>query len=67
MTSLGRRVEAWRQAVDGEAAWDSTVAASLYRGDAAAPGVAHSAEALRELWRRLEAAGDAELAEGKIG
>ena len=67
VSALGRRVEAWRRAVDGCAEWDSTVASSLYRGNDAAPGLARSSEALGELWRRLEAAGDSELATGRIG
>jgi len=67
VASLGRRVEAWRPAVDGEAKWDATVAASLYRGDEHSSDLEHSVDALRELWRRIEAASDAELAEGRIG
>src|SRR5688572_20896165 len=67
VTALGRRVEAWRRAVDGEAEWDETVAASLYRGSAAATGIATSGEQLRDLWRRIETAGDSELAAGRIG
>ena len=67
VAALGRRVEAWRRAVDGEAEWDGTVAASLYRGNAAAPGIATTGEQLRALWRRLDAMGDSELAAGRIG
>ena len=66
VASLARRVEQWRRAVAGEAGWDETVAASPYGGDGEAAGAPHSADSLRALWRRLEAAGDNALAEGKI-
>lgn len=66
VTSLGRRVEQWRRAVEGECGWDEAVAASLYSGRADAPGAAHSSEATRALWQRLEASPDEALAEGRI-
>lgn len=66
VTSLGRRVERWRRAVAGECGWHEAVAASLYSDKAGAPGAAYGGEALRALWRRLEATLDEPLVEGKI-
>jgi cytochrome b pre-mRNA-processing protein 3 len=61
--SLARRVELWRDAIDGDR-WDEAVAASLNVADAKA--LAHFEAALRQVWARLEAASDAALAEGTI-
>lgn len=66
VTSLGRRVEQWRRAVEGTCGWDEAVAASLYGGDAAAAGAAHGEAATRALWIRLEATPDGDLADGRI-
>lgn len=65
--SLARRTTEWRQAVVGEAAWVATTQSSVYKnGDADAEAVGHTAESLRDLWRRLEAASDDKLAEGQF-
>lgn len=66
VTSLGRRAELWRRAVEGECGWDEAVAASLYAGNAAAAGADHGGAALRALWRRLEETADTNLAKGRI-
>ena len=58
--ALARRVELWRDAVDG-GRWDDAVAASL---NSAAP--AHCEAALRTVWARLDAASDEALADGRI-
>jgi cytochrome b pre-mRNA-processing protein 3 len=62
--ALARRVELWRDAVDGDH-WDDAVAASLNAVDADA--LAHCEAALREVWAKLEAASDEALGEGRIG
>ena len=64
VSALARRVELWRDAIDGER-WQAAAAASLSVGDADA--LAHCEAALRKLWARLEAASDEALADGRIG
>ena len=63
--ALARRVELWRDAVDG-GRWDEVVAASLFRDAPDSDAVAHCEAALRKIWAKLEAARDAALAEGTI-
>ena len=62
--ALARRVELWRDAVDGDR-WDEAVAASLNAPDA--NSLAPCATALRQFWARLEAASDEALSNGRIG
>ncbi len=64
VSALARRVELWRDAIDG-GGWQAAVTASLNVGDADA--LAQCEAALRKLWARLEAAGDEALADGRIG
>ena len=62
--ALARRVELWRDAIDGDR-WGAAVAASLNP-----PGVdsrAHCEAALGKVWAKLEATSDEALAEGAIG
>ncbi len=64
--SLARRVDEWRAAIDGEAGWDEVVRSSVYgSGQPEDDQLAHSSAKLRELWQRLAASDDAEVAEGK--
>jgi cytochrome b pre-mRNA-processing protein 3 len=65
--ALDRRVELWRQALDGGGDWDHAVRISLFR-DAPSPAEAlhHCEAAVRNVWARLESASDAALAEGRI-
>src|SRR5687767_1334499 len=60
--ALARRVELWRDAIDG-GRWQAAVAASLDAVNAGA--LAHCKAALRKVWVRLEAASDAALADGR--
>jgi cytochrome b pre-mRNA-processing protein 3 len=62
--TLARRVELWRDAIDGER-WDEAVKASLNATNADA--LAHCEAALHQVWAKFEAASDAALAEGAIG
>lgn len=63
--SLERRVDEWRDAIDGERSWDEVVVSSLYRGEA--PGdsaLRHGLDAVRELWGRLGDSSEQPLLEG---
>lgn len=60
---LGRRVELWREPDDE---WIEAVRESLYKAEADETAVRESAEALKDLVRRLEAAPLADLEQGKI-
>ena len=62
--ALARRVELWRDAIDGDG-WDAAVAGSLNAPDA--DSLAHCEAALQKLWAKLQAASDESLAEGAIG
>jgi cytochrome b pre-mRNA-processing protein 3 len=62
--ALARRVELWRDAIDGDR-WDAAVAASLNPPEA--DSRAHCEAALRKVWAKLEATSDEALAEGAIG
>src|SRR5687767_2802668 len=53
--ALARRVELWRDAIDGEG-WSEAVAASFNPPDAGS--LAHCEAALRKLWAKLQAASD---------
>jgi cytochrome b pre-mRNA-processing protein 3 len=64
--ALSRRVELWRDAVDGED-WNAAAAASLFTAGRPNPAaLEHCANALRDLWSKLERSADGALAEGKI-
>jgi cytochrome b pre-mRNA-processing protein 3 len=65
--SLARRVDLWRQATAGEADWAQAADDSIYKGAAAADALSHSAEALRQLWTRLERSDIKQLVQGRIG
>jgi cytochrome b pre-mRNA-processing protein 3 len=62
--ALARRVELWRDAIDGDG-WDEAVTASLNAPDG--DGLAHCEAELRKVWAKLEAASDVALADGGIG
>ena len=68
VSRLARRVELWRETIDGDGGWARAVAASLARGDAlSAAAAAHNEQALRRYWDRLNAASDKAVAQGRIG
>jgi cytochrome b pre-mRNA-processing protein 3 len=63
--SLARRVELWRSAVEG-GDWAATARQSLFGDSANSPDAwAHSAAALQDYWRHLEAAELKVIAEGR--
>ena len=64
--ALARRVELWRDAIDG-GRWNEAVAASLFRDAPDADALVHCQAALRKLWAKLEAASDPALGDGRIG
>ena len=68
VAALGRRVELWRETVASADGWDRAAAASLFHGQAPeSPALGICDQELRAYWRRLEAATDEDLAEGRIG
>ena len=65
--ALSRRVELWREAIDG-GDWDVAVFASLFPAGQASPAaLGYCGTALRDFWSRLERSSDQALAEGTIG
>lgn len=65
--ALGRRIELWRGAVEGERPWADAVRDSLYRANPpAAAALSHSADELRLLWSKLVAMPAESLAAGKF-
>lgn len=65
--SLASRVERWQVAITQGGAWNEALVPSLYRDsppDEAA--VEAGAELVRDWWRRIGQASDADLAEGQI-
>lgn len=62
--ALARRTELWRRADAGEIGWPEATRESLYKSES--KGVAHSAQALDDLWQRLRRSDLAALQEGKI-
>lgn len=66
--ALARRVEHWRNAIDGGGDWPATAVSSLFPGEAPGPAALNQCDAaLREYWLRLEGSSDQALAEGTIG
>lgn len=64
--SLGRRTELWRSATSGERDWNEATRESLYKGGVPADALRHCAEALRNLWTKLQDVSAEALAEGRI-
>lgn len=65
--SLASKVERWQLAIGEAGNWDAAVASSLYRDEP--PGdeaLAAGSALVRGWWQRLDAAADAEIAEGQI-
>ena len=64
--SLARRVELWRTAV-AVGNWIEATHASVYRSEEVSKAAAsHSAEALRDIWSRLESQSADALAQGRF-
>lgn len=64
--SLSRRTDAWREAV-ATGNWAATAHDSLYpQGSPSEESLAHAAQALQQLWSRLEATPIEVLAEGRL-
>lgn len=65
--SLASRVDRWQRAIDDSGEWDAALASSLYREEPpAADAVAFGSALVRVWWQRLGAAGDDDLAQGRI-
>lgn len=63
---LAKRTELWRSVSGEEGDWVRATRESLYSNDVAQEAVAHSAEALRQLFERLAASSLVELGHGTI-
>ena len=63
---LARRTELWRSAVADNADWTAATRENLYKDTVDPQPLSYAAEALRELWTRLDAAPLEKLLEGKI-
>jgi hypothetical protein len=61
---LAERTELWRSAGEGD--WVNATRESLYKDDAGAAALEHSAEALRQFARRLDESSLAQLEQGRI-
>jgi cytochrome b pre-mRNA-processing protein 3 len=61
---LAKRTELWRSAGEGD--WVNATRESLYKDDAGAAALEHSAEALRQFARRLDESSLAQLEQGRI-
>jgi cytochrome b pre-mRNA-processing protein 3 len=67
VSALARRVVEWRQAIAGEAEWGDTALSSVYRDQqSSSEALAHTAQALRNVWHRLERASNEELVKGQF-
>jgi cytochrome b pre-mRNA-processing protein 3 len=64
--SLARRTALWRAVVGGTHDWIAGTHESLYKADVAPDALEHSADALRDLWKKLEGTDLHRLAEGKL-
>ena len=64
--SLGRRTELWRSATGGGIDWNEATRESLYKNSGSADALRHSAEALRNLWTKLQDVSAIALAQGRI-
>lgn len=63
--SLERRVDQWRDAIDGERTWDEVVVSSLHRGESPSDAaLRHGLAAVRDFWARLGEAPEQRLLEG---
>jgi cytochrome b pre-mRNA-processing protein 3 len=64
---LARRTDLWRDATAGDADWNETTRASLYKEEVPEEAIEHSAAAIRSLWQRLDRAALEQLEKGKFG
>jgi cytochrome b pre-mRNA-processing protein 3 len=64
--SLSRRTDLWRSAVDGAVDWTEATRGGLYKSNASADALEHSASALARFKLRLSAVALDEIAEGKL-
>ena len=64
--SLARRVDLWRTATAGEIPWHDAVRTSVYKGEAAAEALDHSARELQSLWAKLERSEIGALGDGRL-
>ena len=64
--SLARRTELWRSAGRDEGDWTAVAQQSLYKEEAQAEALRHSARALMRLWGELQGAKLADIAHGDL-
>jgi cytochrome b pre-mRNA-processing protein 3 len=64
--SLARRTRLWRDATSGARAWRDCARESLYKREPNDDALQHSSRGLEALWSRLQSAGAAELADGRM-
>jgi cytochrome b pre-mRNA-processing protein 3 len=64
--ALARRTETSRGAANGQTPWRAAAIESLYRADAPAAAVGHSAAAVRDFWSRLQGIRLDALVEGRL-
>jgi cytochrome b pre-mRNA-processing protein 3 len=62
--SLARRTDLWRSAIDRD--WIEATRESLYKAGVAPDALGHSAQALRDIWSRIERIDLNQLAEGRL-
>jgi cytochrome b pre-mRNA-processing protein 3 len=66
--ALGRRAELWRRALAHRDEWERAVGRSLFKDHPPSfAALDHCAEALHDLWARIDRSSDGALAEGRIG
>jgi len=64
--SLARRTDLWRRAVAGDRDWTAATRESLYKSEASADAIDHSAMEFKRLSVRLEGTSLDEIAQGKL-
>lgn len=64
--SLARRTELWRDAVASEGSWQTPAQESLYKSEASADALDHSASALLRFWTALQCSNLAEIEQGNL-
>jgi cytochrome b pre-mRNA-processing protein 3 len=64
--SLARRTALWRAVVGGTRDWIAATRESLYKAGVAPDALEHSADALRDLWKKLEGTDLHRLEQGKL-
>ena len=64
--SLARRTALWRSTLGDGARWETATRESLYKDAVNSAALDHSTRALERLWKELEAAGLADIEQGRL-